>query len=375
MLGRKNELVLRHLRTRQRLHVLRSIDDFAKIMEAEFGIFLRPTLDQYNTEGTFRKWLGKIGEGELAERLRPFEDKGMRKYSNAFRILHRNRKDKKPNFSSVCGMDAEKATLLERVVYPEKMEKLSAKYGVVGGSILLYGPPGCGKTFLAGSLAGEIGRLFLKKSLEDVIGPGGERIEEFIETLKMLGGGVLFIDEMETLAVNRELEGVTTRALANQMLTALNSKRSDSKVLIIGATNTPWMIDPAIVRSGRMDQLIYVGVPNKKERADLVRFFTDGLPMKKIDFESIVERTEFYSRSDIEGLCMEAAAIPWKEAIGGKGERKVENRDFDRAFSVFCPTAIPWFENAANVIFNESARERFKPMVDEIKRYKKWKGV
>jgi len=143
--------------------------------------------------------------------------------------------------------------------------------------------------------------------------------------------------------------------------------------VFIGATNSPWLMDPAVIRSGRLDELIYIGVPDRDMRINLFRFFTKNIPLAdSVNFDELAEKTDFYSCSDIEAICDAAVSIPWREAMEGK-QRDVEQKDYDEALEIINSTTIPWFEEASQIMFTNSARKRFGPMIKEIERYKRKK--
>jgi SpoVK/Ycf46/Vps4 family AAA+-type ATPase len=164
------------------------------------------------------------------------------------------------------------------------------------------------------------------------------------------------------------------RIVVNDLLTHLDLLDTNSSIYIIGSTNAPWLLDAAILRSGRISTLLYVGVPDEATRASLLRHYTRNLPIGNVNFEALARKTEFYSCADIASLCYEAASFPMMEALEGGKERPISQEDFEKALCSVTSTAIPWFENALSLMpFQESFAARFEPMIREIERYRRWK--
>ncbi len=348
-----------------------NLDDFMQIVsDAHFSLERRHISGIIKSD-KFYFWLEKIGEGRFASKVKEFSGDTLQVYVEAAKVLVENKGPQKLNFSAVVGMEETKKLLLEIATYPDSFLKISKQYGrLSSGCVLLYGPPGCGKTHLARALAGETSKYFIQRDLPSMAAASGT----IFLVARRLGGAVLFIDELEALTQDRDSEGLSTRFMTNNLLSELNGSRENRGILFLGTTNEPWVMDTAMLRSGRLDNLVYVGVPDKKTRIELFRFYTRGLPMEKVDFDALADKTDFYSCSDIESICYEAAGLPWREALEGKKARRITKEDFDAALERSDSTAIPWFDEACNVHFSQSMKSRFKPMIKEIERYRRTKG-
>ena len=220
-------------------------------------------------------------------------------------------------FDCVAGMRDLKTMLINDVIEPltnpEKYKKF--KLSVPNG-ILLFGPPGCGKTFIVKKLAEELGYNFVEMNPSSVATPyvhgAVSNIAKVFEMAKLKSPSIVFIDEIEGLVPKREELSSSAdikKEEINEFLLQLNNAGAN-KILVVGATNRPHMIDSAILRSGRMDKRVYVGPPDFEARRDMMRISLAGRPYdKSIDFEKLANMTENYVGSDIELIVTEAARL------------------------------------------------------------------
>lgn len=353
---------------------IKDLDEFVDFSRSVSGNhFLFSVLADAANKRKFDRWLRSIGEHKFADILLRFKNTTSL-YADAVEVLHDNLKKEKEGFENVVGCEDAIQILMERTVFANKCKKISRMYDKdSSGAILLYGPPGCGKTMLADALAGETGKFFVKRNVMDV-SESTHTLKYLFNLIRTLEDSVLFIDEIEALAVNRDYQGMDSRMFANALLTEINMSEQNKGMVVIGATNCPWLIDPAMLRSGRFDCLHYVGVPDGRTREKLFRFYTKGMPIGDINMEELVLRTDFYSCSDIKNVCQEAATIPWREAVAGKEPREIRQDDFEKALLQVDSTTAPWFDNAMGIVLQGSMIGRFEPMMAEIKRYKMSKG-
>ncbi len=246
----------------------------------------------------------------------------------------------------VAGMHALKELLRREVVDPVRNPEPYRRYGLsIPNGILLYGPPGCGKTYIARQLAEELGHYFAEIIPSELASPYVHqsviRIRELFDAAAEQAPAVVFIDEFEALVPSREELGGHQQYKAeevNEFLAHLNSC-SEKKIFLIAATNQPQKIDPAVRRTGRLDKLIYVGPPDAEARREMLALHLEGRPLAAdFDVAALAEALEGYSASDIRFLVDEAA----RDAL--KRRQDITNESFRSAMARIQPSVTPEIE-------------------------------
>ncbi len=259
------------------------------------------------------------------------------------------------NFSDVGGMESVKKEIELKIIKPLLHPELYKAYGKkIGGGILLYGPPGCGKTFLAKATAGQVNARFISVGLNDIldmwIGNSEKNLHEIFELARYNNPCILFIDEIDALGASRsDMKQSAGRHLINQFLQELDGiDKSNEGVLIIGATNTPWNLDPAFRRPGRFDRIIFVPPPDETTRQSILQLKLKNKPTEPIDYSQLAKRTENYSGADIDAIIDIAIELKLESSFEDGIPKPIETKDLLNAIKKHKASTQEWFMTAKN---------------------------
>jgi len=279
--------------------------------------------------------------------------------------------------SDVGGLDEVKARLEASFLTPMRNPELASLYGKsLRGGLLLYGPPGCGKTYLAKAVAGELGAGFLHVSLADIldmfIGQSERNMAELFATARGAAPCVLFLDELDAIGVKRSLtrhSGI--RTTVNQLLTELDGVGHDNEGLyVLAATNAPWDVDPALRRPGRLDRTLLVLPPDKPAREAILHTHLRDRPLEAIDVRRLAARTEGFSGADLAHVCSSAAESALMDSARTGEVRMIQMRDFEVALAEIRPSIGPWLEAARNVAMYANESGEYDELAAFLRRYK-----
>lgn len=277
--------------------------------------------------------------------------------------------------ADVGGLTEVKKRLEASFLAPLRNPELRALYGKsLRGGLLLYGPPGCGKTFLAKAVAGELGASFLHVSLADVldmyIGQSERNVKELFEVARSSAPCVLFLDELDAIGGKRSLNRSSgARTTVNQLLTELDGVGSDNEgVFVLAATNHPWDVDPALRRPGRLDRTLLVLPPDREAREAILRTHLRDRPVERIDTRRLAKSTDGFSGADLAHLCESASENALMDSVGSGQVRMIGMRDFDQALAEIRPSIGPWMETARNVALYANASGEYDDLAKWLRK-------
>lgn len=258
-------------------------------------------------------------------------------------------------FKDVGGMDAVKREIDLKIIKPLQHKDLYKAYGKkIGGGILLYGPPGCGKTHLARATAGEINADFISVGINDIldmwIGSSERNLHEIFELARNNKPCVIFIDEIDALGANRnDVNKTSGRSVINQFLAELDGIDSDNDgILVLGATNAPWHLDPAFRRPGRFDRIIFVAPPDEVAKEAIFKITLEGKPTDLIDFKALSKAAKDFSGADINAAIDVAVETILEEAFKNGVPKAMRTKDILNAIKKVKPSTKEWFLSAKN---------------------------
>jgi ATP-dependent 26S proteasome regulatory subunit len=278
--------------------------------------------------------------------------------------------------ADVGGMDDVKQRLEIAFLGPMRNPEMAKAFGKsLAGGLLLYGPPGCGKTFVARALAGELGARFYPVGIADVldgvIGNSERFVRELFDTARRNAPCVLFIDELDALGMKRShlRNAAYLRGLVNSLLAEMDSVAGRSEgVFVLGATNHPWDIDTALRRPGRFDRMLLVLPPDDPAREAILRHHLRDRPLAGIDLGKLVRSTADFSGADLAHLCESATELALADSVRSGQVRPVTMADFSRALKEVKPSTGPWLQTARNVAMFANSDGTYDDLLAYLKR-------
>ena len=287
---------------------------------------------------------------------------------------HKHKRSDTITFADIAGMDEIKEAIRTDIIYPFQHPEVYKQYNKKsGGGILLFGPPGCGKTYITKATAGEIDAKFYNVSIHELIssfaGEGERALHSSFEMARDNTPSVLFFDEIDAIGMSRGKTSGVLRTLVNQFLTEMDGVQTDNNgVIIIGATNLPWEVDSALRRPGRFDKVLFVSPPDKVARAKMFEINMKDKPHEKLDHEKLAELTKQYSSADIARICDEASESAFKEAIRTNSVVKINQELMEEKAKIIRSSIVDWFSTVKNYIQYSNESGLFNSVKDYMDR-------
>jgi transitional endoplasmic reticulum ATPase len=248
---------------------------------------------------------------------------------------------------------------IEEVFIPTEEHKAFERLGIEPGkALLLYGPPGTGKTLIAKAVANESGANFISISGPEIaskwMGESEQAIRKIFKKAKQMAPCIIFFDELDSIApIRGEGDSQAWERVVAQLLTSMDGIECMNRVMIMAATNRPDMIDPALLRPGRMDRMILIGKPDLEARKSILRVHTEKMPLKDVDIDALARTTDGYVGADIAALCREAGLSAYRR---DSSARHVTEKDFRDALGRVRPSV------------DEATFEKYEALSKEMRR-------
>jgi SpoVK/Ycf46/Vps4 family AAA+-type ATPase len=277
--------------------------------------------------------------------------------------------------ADVAGMDQVKQRLEAAFLAPMRNPELRKLYGKsLRGGLLLYGPPGCGKTFIARAVAGELGARFMAVSFADIIdmfvGQSERNIHELFEIARRNSPCVLFLDEVDAIGQKRsQLRNTPMRSAVNQLLLELDDvDGGNDGVFLLAATNHPWDVDSALRRPGRFDRTLLVLPPDNAAREAVFRYHLRDRPVAGVNLGRLAKMTDGYSGADIAHICETASERALLDSVSRGEARMIGQPDLEASAAEVRPSLGAWFDTARNVALFANEGGAYDDLAEYLKK-------
>ncbi len=279
----------------------------------------------------------------------------------------------KIKFSDVGGMQQVKEEISLKIIHPLLHPDLYKAYGKkVGGGILMYGPPGCGKTLIARATAGEINASFISVGINDIldmwIGNSEKNLHAIFQKARAMAPCVLFFDEVDALGASRsDMRKSGGRHLINQFLSELDGvDYSNEGVLILAATNTPWNMDSAFRRPGRFDRIVFVTPPDQAAKETILEVLLKEKPVQKLNLEAVAKKAKDFSGADLRAVVDIAVENKLRESMKKGLPLPIEQSDLVKAVEKVNPSTKEWFGTARNYALYSNENGLYDEILDYL---------
>lgn len=283
-------------------------------------------------------------------------------------------------FADVAGLDDVKRQIDLRIIAPFKNPEIYRAFRRQGGGgIMLYGPPGCGKTYIAKATAGELDARFLVVSLHEVIdkywGESEKMVHAIFQEARMQTPAVLFFDEFDALGSSRgKSDSQFFRTLVNQLLQEMDGlEGQNDDILLFAATNMPWTVDSAFRRPGRFDRVLFVPPPDREARAQILKIHTRKVPGgDKIPVDKLAKETPMMTGADLKALCEQAVEYALERSLTSGKVESVTLADFKKALKEIKSSAMEWLSTAKNYAKYANEAGYYDDLAEFLRKCKRW---
>lgn len=286
-------------------------------------------------------------------------------------------KNNKITFADIGGLEKLKEEIRFKIIEPFKNPEIFKYYGkAMGGGILMYGPPGCGKSLIAKATANEANATFIHVKSSDLkskyVGETEKNIEELFKKARKAGPTIIFFDEFESLGGDRTESHSYERSAVAQLLTEMDGMDSEGQqILLLAATNEPWSIDPALRREGRFGKTLFIMPPDHEARKQVFKITLSKRPVGKIDYDKLAKLSKGFSGADIKASCEMATDIPLREGMKTGKTRDISQADLEKGIKKTESVLNQWYQKANQQVEKKNLKEAFKELVIAAKEVEK----
>ncbi len=289
-------------------------------------------------------------------------------------FLHQpnEKKDGSKNFKDIGGLEQLKDQIRLKIIEPLKQPDLFRYYGKqAGGGILMYGPPGCGKTLIAKATAGEAGVHFIHVKGSDLkskyVGETEKNIAQLFENARQMQPTIIFFDEFEAIGGDRTDAAPHERNAVAQLLTEMDGvDTKNQQLLVLAATNEPWAIDSALRREGRFGVTLFIPPPDAHTRTEILESIMRSRPTERLQYGLLATMTDNFSGADLKGVCENAVEIALTQSLKTGKRRLITMQDMISSITNTKSVLPQWFAKAQEQVRKRHLQDSFQELFEMV---------